>query len=412
MESVIQTMINCIADEVCGQNEKIVLPEVSARFLIEVYNLSKAHNVAHLVGDTLNKSGVFENLHVDIDENEQAAIAKVKEKFDEQIFTAVYRYENINYELERLKETLEEAKIPFIPLKGSVIRKYYPEPWMRTSCDIDILVREEDLKRAKKAICEKLGYKMSSERTQHDITLYSTNGVHLELHYTLIEDDSFPKADRILDKCWDYAYNDGDREYLKSFKDSFFYFYHILHMAKHIKGGGCGVRPFLDLWILNHNEENHESERNELLSESGIQKFAKVAEIISEKWFSLKANQNSGIVQTNEENKLIEELSDYVINGGVYGTTKNRVAVQRADKSKTGYFLSRIFLPYRDLSMLYPNLEKHKVLFPFYEIRRWCSIVFGGRLKKGMSELSENSKVTQEDCKKMKNLLDELELQD
>ena len=126
----------------------------------------------------------------------------------------------------------------------------------------------------------------------------------------------------------------------------------------------------------------------------------------------LKANQNSGIVQTNEENKLIEELSDYVINGGVYGTTKNRVAVQRADKSKTGYFLSRIFLPYRDLSMLYPNLEKHKVLFPFYEIRRWCSIVFGGRLKKGMSELSENSKVTQEDCKKMKNLLDELELQD
>ena len=81
MESVIQTMINCIADEVCGQNEKIVLPEVSARFLIEVYKLSKAHDVAHLVGDTLNKSGVFENLHVDIDENEQAAIAKVKEKF-------------------------------------------------------------------------------------------------------------------------------------------------------------------------------------------------------------------------------------------------------------------------------------------------------------------------------------------
>ena len=130
---VTQTMFNCIKYEICGQKEKTVLPEVSARFLIEVYKLSKAHDVAHLVGDALNKNGVFENLPADLDENERAAIATVKEKFDEQIFTAVYRYENINYELERLKETLEEAKIPFIPLKGSVIRKYYPEPWMRTS---------------------------------------------------------------------------------------------------------------------------------------------------------------------------------------------------------------------------------------------------------------------------------------
>ena len=28
---------------------------------------------------------------------------------------------------------LEEAKIPYIPLKGTVLRDYYPEAWMRTS---------------------------------------------------------------------------------------------------------------------------------------------------------------------------------------------------------------------------------------------------------------------------------------
>jgi len=85
MENVTKTVIDCIKYEICGQQEKIVLPEVSARFLIEVYKLSKAHDVAHLVGDALNKSGVFENLPADLDENERAAIAKVKEKFDEQI---------------------------------------------------------------------------------------------------------------------------------------------------------------------------------------------------------------------------------------------------------------------------------------------------------------------------------------
>ena len=145
MNGVTQTMFNCIKCEICGQNEKIVLPEVSVRFLSELYRLSKAHDVAHLVGDSLSKCGVFANLPDTLEENERATIEKIKAKFDEQIFTAVYRYENINYELERLKETLEEAEIPFILLKGSVIRKYYPEPWMRTSCDIDILVKKEDL---------------------------------------------------------------------------------------------------------------------------------------------------------------------------------------------------------------------------------------------------------------------------
>ena len=125
MNGVAQTMFNCIKYEICGQKEKIVLPEVSARFLIKVYKLSKAHDVAHLVGDALSKCGVFANLPDTLEKNERATIEKIKAKFDEQIFTAVYRYENITYELEQICKTLEEAKIPFIPLKGSVIRKYY-----------------------------------------------------------------------------------------------------------------------------------------------------------------------------------------------------------------------------------------------------------------------------------------------
>ena len=68
MENVTKTVINCIKYEICGKNEKIVLPEVSARFLAAMYQLSKAHDVAHLVGDALNKSGVFENLPGDTDE--------------------------------------------------------------------------------------------------------------------------------------------------------------------------------------------------------------------------------------------------------------------------------------------------------------------------------------------------------
>lgn len=70
----------------------------------------------------------------------------------------MYRYKTINCELEQIGKTLEKANIPFILLKGSVIRKYYPESWMRTSCDIDILVNELDLNSAIRLLCDSLRY--------------------------------------------------------------------------------------------------------------------------------------------------------------------------------------------------------------------------------------------------------------
>lgn len=62
-----------------------------------------------------------------------------------EIFRAVYRYEQLNYLLSRLGEDIEKAKIPFIPLKDSIIRKYYLQPWMGTGYDIDILLDNSNI---------------------------------------------------------------------------------------------------------------------------------------------------------------------------------------------------------------------------------------------------------------------------
>ena len=137
--------------------------------LAKLYTLSKSHDLAHLVGDALTKNNIIGD-------------GEIKAKFQNQMMLAVYRYEKINYELGRLREAMNEAKIPFIPLKGSVIRQYYPKPWMRTSCDIDILVHESDLERAVAILVDKLAYKRESKGS-HDISLFSDYGVHLELHY-------------------------------------------------------------------------------------------------------------------------------------------------------------------------------------------------------------------------------------
>lgn len=401
MNEVVQTMMNCIKYEIRGkeEREKVVLPEVSARFLSELYKLSKAHDMAHLAGDALSKCGAFTNLPDTTDEAERATIAKIKAKFDEQVFTAVYRYENINYELEQLKQTLNEAKIPFIPLKGSVIRKFYPEPWQRTSCDIDILVREEDLEAAVKALVQKNGYKQDGKRNFHDISLYSPSGMHLELHFNIKE--KIEKLDAVLETVWDYAVKNEDSEfdYEYKFSEEFFLFHLYAHASYHFIGGGCGVRPFVDFYILKRNLTFDSEKLETLLDRAGIKFFAEKAEELSEIWFGERVHD-----------EITKEAEAFVLSGGVYGNVVNHAAVKQAEKGRSAHLRSRIWMPYESLIMLYPSLKGKRILQPLYEIRRWFKLFKKSTLKRSVNELKANTSMRQEEVSKAQKLLNDLEL--
>lgn len=114
MERTIRVMMDLIASEVCGKEIDKSQHTLTDEELVKLYKLAKSHDLAHLVGDALIK-------------NDLIGDGEIKAKFQKQMMIAVYRYEKINYELGRLRKVLNEAKIPFIPLKGSVLRKYYPD---------------------------------------------------------------------------------------------------------------------------------------------------------------------------------------------------------------------------------------------------------------------------------------------
>ena len=395
MDQLITAMINCIKSELCGQGEEMGVPDEPVLFLTELYQLSKAHDLAHLVGDALNKCG-FWNFLTGMRADERDAVAKIQEAFEKQIFMAVYRYERINYELEQLKRTLNAADIPFLPLKGSVIRKYYPEPWMRTSSDIDLLVKSEQLESVIGILTAELSYERKGEWID-EISLYSPSGVHIELHCTLSAECITQEGDVVLSEIWNYAGPiDGTSTYLLA--DEAYYYYHIAHMAKHMLHGGCGARPFVDLWILEHKVEHCDEKRNELLKRGGLRRFADAVRALSEAWF------NGGALT-----EVTRELEAYILQGGVYGTTENRVAVQQVKSGgKLRYTLSRIWLPYDVLRFQYPSLTGKKGLLPLYEVRRWGRLLFCGGGKRSMNELRLNSAVTEASQEKTKTLLTEL----
>ena len=346
MEKIIRTMMDLIAYEVCGKEIDKSQYALTDDELAKLYKLSKSHDLAHLVGDALIKNNLIGD-------------SEIKAKFQRQIMLAVYRYEKINYELGRIRKVMNEAEIPFIPLKGSVLRRYYPEPWMRTNCDIDVLVHEEAVDQAAQTIVDKLGYTYEKKQ-YHDISLMSDGGVHLELHHTIKENKA--NIDALLSDCWDYAAPSGDYECC--FTNEFFYFHQVAHASYHFLHGGCGVRPILDLYLLQRKMPFGSTVLDEMLERSGIKKFFDAAKALSEVWFG--GSEHSGVTRRMEQ---------FVISGGVYGTKKNSMAVcQQKEKGRLGYIINRIWLPYELLCVTYPRLKGRKYLQLFYEIKRWFRI--------------------------------------
>ena len=231
-----------------------------------LFKLSKKHDLAHLIGYALK---VSENK---IDEDIQKA-------FEQATNMAAFRYVKISYDLEAMSNALEKAQIRFIPLKGSVIRKYYKEPWLRTSCDIDILISDSDIEKVKKVFVEELNYTYVSE-WNYEVSFYTPAKTHIELHHVLNDDNK--SIDNVLSTVWEHSVPIPNCFFHYEMSDEMYYFYHIAHMAKHFVNGGCGIRPFIDIWVLNHNCEFDKQKRYALLFEAGLLQFAKAAEQLSE----------------------------------------------------------------------------------------------------------------------------------
>ena len=329
----------------------------------ELYALSKKHDLAHLVFNAAIKNGLI------------TADSEYYPKLNQIILVAISRYKQQNHELNRIRECFQKNSIVFVPLKGSIIRDYYPEPWMRTSCDIDILINEEDLNRASEAL-QSIGFTTDGVRDYHDISFFSGN-VHLELHFNICEANK--QLDVVLSNVWNYVEQYDGYEYRES--SAFFMFRHIAHMAYHFLSGGCGIRFFLDLWILRNKYKYGEDELLELLNKSHLVSFYKNACLLSEVWFDNK-----------EHNATTLRIERYILEGGIYGSSENKAAsgVATHKGSKTKYKLSIAFPPYIDMCNWYPSLKKHKILLPFCYIHRFFSKVFGKKSSKRIRDRSKS----------------------
>ena len=124
------------------RDEPLVAEPLSEEELSSLYFLSGPQDVSHLVGHALQKACLLPKE------------STFYSKFQKQQMISMLRQERLDYELNQIRAVFSEAGIRFLPLKGSLIRSLYPEPWMRPSCDIDVLVDEENVDACISLLCD------------------------------------------------------------------------------------------------------------------------------------------------------------------------------------------------------------------------------------------------------------------
>ncbi|MBR5539851.1 MAG: nucleotidyltransferase family protein [Clostridia bacterium] len=350
-----------------------------------VYQLAATHDLKHLVYTAAETGGV---LPTPSNESEQAFLEKAAASVE----MAQYRYAKLEAELDHVGAVFRREGIAYLPLKGAVLRVLYPEPWMRTSCDIDVLVHEEDLDRAVDALVAE-GFTTDGVRNYHDLSLYC-DGVHVELHHNVLE--RIPAMDAVLATIWEHTVSKGCYHVEKP---AFFLFHHLAHMAYHFLGGGCGVRTVMDLWLLLSYSRCSSDEVLTLCKQGGLSVFAEQLCALAAVWFG-----------DGEHTDMTRKAEQFILNGGAYGSREQGSAATAARYGTTGAIWRKVWMPYADLKQAYPQVADKPYLTPYYQAHRVITRLKQGRGAKAIERLRAVSTQSDEAVAETRELLSQLGL--
>lgn len=328
-------MIDALAVAVSDPSRQLNTESVDwSKFL----RLCRMHSVAPLVCEGLQKAGVFDR-----------ATPEVQNFLNSAYMQAIYRDAQLEYTQGLLCEELKKAGMPFIFLKGSVLKKDYPIPALRTMSDMDVLIHETDYDTLDQ-VAKNLEGEPDFGDGNHKNYFFPGN-VMVEFHPNFLHHAS--RISTLINPGWQYA---KETDGLWKLTEEGFYLFHLCHLADHFTGSGMGVRFILDTWVLRHLHKN-QPDRAKVeaeLKRFGLLDFVQNIEALAETWFS-------GL----ETNELMEELGEYVLANGVFGnldqSALNEVTLA-GNKGKA--LLNRVFYPRAEMESRYPWCKGKPILLP------------------------------------------------
>lgn len=260
-------------------------------------------------------------------------------------------------------DAFEKAEINFLPLKGAILKNYYPNPALRTFTDIDIYVGK-DFEKAEKVLFE-LGYEKTGFDEHNDVGYSKKPSLHIELHKELFPDDY--DFEGYFDEPFKHTDLKDGYKYYHLYKTDDFFIHVLCHLYKHFTFGGCGLRQYLDIYVMTKKMElDMDYIRSELKS-FGMEGFLDTTLKLDRFFFDGE----------KPDDELIE-IAEFVFNNSTFGNAENRLVLdydkQNGEKrtlwGNITYFMDRWQLKYSQMIPRYKVLKYLPFLLPFCWIHK------------------------------------------
>lgn len=370
---MIHSKIQILIDFLSKQETTV---EISNDELTQLFELCKFHNLEAL----LYKAITFYKIKV-----ESTLLHQIKTRYQECLVKATFQ----DAELQSIVDELTKHKINIMPLKGSILKLYYPSVECRTMSDLDILYDETKQKEVKE-ILTNLGYTCDSTTGNHDV-FFKQPFMNVEMHRSLINKKHVDLY-QYFENIWDRSICISPYLYKLSNED--FYLFMIGHIAKHYKVGGVGIRYVFDTHLFLQNMPDLDMNKiSEGLKELKLTEFENNLRNLCKYWFN-----------NNSYNSVLEKMTSYIFNSGTHGTIAHEQAYLLKDKeTKHGrlyYIFKSLFPSYSEMKGRNPILIKWPILLPWYWFLRLIRGATKGR-KLTKKKLQGIKKINQEEKKQI-----------
>ena len=319
MNQTEQVFLSLLRDYVCGQKLK-ALPTVDWQAL---YNLAQSHNVTGLVGR------ILADLPTDHRPPKALAVA-----FRQGMGQTLMAYEKRMAAVQVMEQTLTDAHIPYLTVKGTCTAAVYPDPPLRTSGDTDIVLTPDNQQKAVQAL-EQRGF--AKKVTHDDVVMLTLHGFEFELHTRLESINDGSRALLANPFAPEVAYNKSKNIWV--LQPVYAVYYTVLHLLHHIKTGGAGVRMLLDTDLLLRKDPTLAPQVLELAERSGLERSFGCILALCKQWLDTPLPCSVPALDTD----TVEKFAAVIIGGGVFGHGNGNTGAvflarqQAADGSKTPF---------------------------------------------------------------------------
>lgn len=290
------------------------------------------------------------------------------------------------HESDKLQAAFTQNGLDHMFMKGSLIQGLYPKPEMRTMGDLDILIRMEQYPKVE-TVMTALGYVFQYE-SDHEL-VWKRGKVTVELHKHMIPTYDIDYYGYFGDG-WGVAQPQTAHSYQLSNED--FYVYMFLHMTKHYRLAGIGIKHFVDLWVYAQAHPELDMRKVE-----GALRQLKLYTFHSYVWQLLRAWFAEG-----ELTEHADYITQVVFENAEYGLAQSREAAWillqaqkegSVDKVKRRNFWGLVFPGLKTMRERYKVLKPLPFLLPVFWVVRWFVILFGRKeaMKKYQEHREERS---------------------